>query len=173
VSRDATDAERFLCSFVCWWFTAGFPSRASRAGPVYLEVLLYEMLYTGIGQFVAGECRERERRRRLLHFGCRLTTHILLPAYAPNAAVAQLVMPIILGTLVSFSGVLVPYAAITPFWRYWLYYINVSFLVYLNETRAADASPAPTALHVPHRSTCLVRHLGLSRGMHPGRVGRV
>jgi hypothetical protein len=59
----------------------------------------------------------------------RLTTHILLPAYAPNAAVAQLVMPIILGTLVSFSGVLVPYAAITPFWRYWLYYINVSFLV--------------------------------------------
>jgi ABC-type multidrug transport system permease subunit len=33
-------------------------------------------------------------------------------------------MPIILGTLVSFSGVLVPYAAIQPFWRYWLYYVN-------------------------------------------------
>jgi hypothetical protein len=33
----------------------GFPSRASRAGPAYLEILPCEMLYTGIGQFIAGE----------------------------------------------------------------------------------------------------------------------
>lgn len=55
-------------------------------------------MYTGIGQFVA--------------------------AYAPNALFASLINPLLIGTLVSFCGVLVPYAAITPFWRYWLYYLN-------------------------------------------------
>jgi ABC-type multidrug transport system permease subunit len=46
-------------------------------------------------------------------------------AYAPNAAVASLVVPLLLGTLVSFAGVLVPYSAINVFWRYWIYYLNV------------------------------------------------
>jgi hypothetical protein len=50
-----TTVVRF--SFVCWWFTSGFPGRASRAGPVFLEMLLYEFLYTGIAQFISGECR--------------------------------------------------------------------------------------------------------------------
>lgn len=29
-----------------------------------------------------------------------------------------------IGTLVSFCGVLVPYAQIQEFWRYWIYYLN-------------------------------------------------
>jgi ABC-type multidrug transport system permease subunit len=62
-------------------------------------------------------------------------------AYAPNAGVAHLVMPIILGTLVSFSGVLVPYAAIQPFWRYWLYYINVSLSLCPASSGYTDSSP--------------------------------
>jgi ATP-binding cassette subfamily G (WHITE) protein 2 (SNQ2) len=52
---------------------------------------LYEFLYTGIGQFVA--------------------------AYAPNAVFAALVNPLLIGVLVLFCGVLVPYAQITSFWR--------------------------------------------------------
>ena len=61
-------------------------------------MLLYEFVYTGIGQFVA--------------------------AYAPNAVFASLVNPLIIGTLVSFCGVLVPYAQIQEFWRYWIYWMN-------------------------------------------------
>lgn len=38
-------------------------------------------------------------------------------AYAPNAVFAALVNPLLIGVLVSFSGVLVPYQAITAFWR--------------------------------------------------------
>lgn len=45
-------------------------------------------------------------------------------AYTPNAVFASLVNPIIIGTLVSFCGVLVPYAQLNVFWRYTLYYIN-------------------------------------------------
>jgi len=37
---------------------------------------------------------------------------------------ASLVNPLVIGTLVSFCGVLVPYSQITVVWRYWLYYLN-------------------------------------------------
>jgi hypothetical protein len=49
-------------------------------------MLVYEFIYTGIGQFVA--------------------------APAPNATFASLINPLLIGTLVSFCGVLVPYAQI-------------------------------------------------------------
>ncbi len=69
----------------------GFSFAPSVAGPVYLQMTLYEFLYTGIGQFVA--------------------------AYAPNAVFAALVNPLLIAVLVVFSGVLVPYPQITAFWR--------------------------------------------------------
>ncbi|KFA65077.1 hypothetical protein S40285_03104 [Stachybotrys chlorohalonatus IBT 40285] len=84
--------------FVCWYYTAGLPSAADRAGPTFFIMLMYEFLYTGIGQFIA--------------------------AYAPNEVFATLVNPLILGIMICFCGVLVPYDAIQPFWREWLYWIN-------------------------------------------------
>ncbi|KAK5655072.1 hypothetical protein OQA88_5971 [Cercophora sp. LCS_1] len=84
--------------FVCWYYTVGFPSESTRAGGTFFIMLFYEMIYTGIGQFIA--------------------------AYAPNAVFASLMNPLIIGLLVAFCGVLVPYAQIQPFWRYWLYYLN-------------------------------------------------
>ncbi|KAF7560407.1 hypothetical protein G7046_g3742 [Stylonectria norvegica] len=84
--------------FVCWYYTVGFPNSPARAGSTFFVMLMYEFVYTGIGQFVA--------------------------AYAPNEVSAALVNPVIIGTLVSFCGVLVPYAQIQAFWRYWMYYLN-------------------------------------------------
>ncbi|KAI8622996.1 multidrug resistance protein CDR1 [Xylariaceae sp. FL1651] len=84
--------------FVSWYFTSGFPVRASVSGQVYLQMILYEFLYTSIGQAIA--------------------------AYSPNAYFAALANPLIVGTLIQFCGVFVPYSHITPFWRYWLYYLN-------------------------------------------------
>ncbi|KAB5576146.1 ABC-2 type transporter-domain-containing protein [Coniochaeta sp. 2T2.1] len=84
--------------FVCWYYTVGFPADSRRAGGTFFIMLFYEMIYTGIGQFVA--------------------------AYAPNAVFASLVNPLLVGILVSFCGVLVPYAQIQAFWRYWAYYLN-------------------------------------------------
>lgn len=84
--------------FVCWYWTIGGETAADKSGPTFFIMLLYEFVYTGIGQFVA--------------------------AYAPNATFAALVNPLIIGTLVSFCGVLVPYAQIQAFWRYWIYWMN-------------------------------------------------
>lgn len=84
--------------FSCWYYTVGFPRDSNRAGATFLVMVMYEFLYTGMGQFIA--------------------------AYAPNAVFAALANPLILGTMVSFCGVLVPYAQITTFWRFWIYYMN-------------------------------------------------
>ncbi|KAI5289922.1 hypothetical protein KEM54_002895 [Ascosphaera aggregata] len=90
-----------LCAifyFVCWYYCVGFDSDSNKAGAVFLVMLLYEFIYTGIGQFIA--------------------------AYAPNAVFASLVNPLAIGILVSFCGALVPYSQIQTFWRYWIYYLN-------------------------------------------------
>jgi ABC-type multidrug transport system permease subunit/ABC-type multidrug transport system ATPase subunit len=90
-----------LCAalyFCGWYFTVGFSPEASRAGSTFFVMLMFEFLYTGIGQFEA--------------------------AYAPSELFAALVNPVVIGILVAFCGVLVPYAQIHPFWRYWLYWIN-------------------------------------------------
>ncbi|KAF2479232.1 ABC transporter [Neohortaea acidophila] len=81
-----------------WYYTVGFPLNSNKAGAVFFVMLFYEFIYTGIGQAIA--------------------------AYAPNAVFAALVNPLVITILVLFCGVLVPYAEIQAFWRYWLYYLN-------------------------------------------------
>ncbi|KAM0207312.1 hypothetical protein ACHAQD_012104 [Fusarium lateritium] len=87
-----------LLYYVCWYFTAGLPTGANNAGSVFFVVVMYEFMYTGIGQMIA--------------------------AYSPNAVFASLVNPLVITTLVSFCGVMVPYSQITAFWRYWIYYLD-------------------------------------------------
>ncbi|KAM0786354.1 hypothetical protein ACM66B_001825 [Microbotryomycetes sp. NB124-2] len=87
-----------LIYFVVWWPVVGFSFRPSVAGPAILEVWLYEFLYTGLGQSIA--------------------------AYAPNATVAGMINPLVIGTLVLFNGAFIPYKQIQAFWRYWFYYLD-------------------------------------------------
>ncbi|KAK6837992.1 hypothetical protein PG987_006273 [Apiospora arundinis] len=85
--------------FGCWYFTAGFPVKASRSGQVYLEMVLYEFLYTSIGQAIA--------------------------AYSPSEVFAALANPVFIGAgLINFCGVVVPYSQIQAFWRYWIYWLD-------------------------------------------------
>ncbi|KAH7230842.1 ABC multidrug transporter [Fusarium solani] len=85
--------------FACWYFTAGFPVKASASGQVYFQMILYEFLYTSIGQAIA--------------------------AYSPNEYFAALANPLIIGAaLISFCGVVVPYSLIPTFWRYWIYWLD-------------------------------------------------
>ncbi|KKF95265.1 ABC transporter G family member 11 [Ceratocystis platani] len=84
--------------FVAFYWTVGFPSAANRAGGTFVVMILYEFLYTGIGQFIA--------------------------AYAPNTVFASLLNPVIISNMVYFCGVLVPYSSLQKFWRYWVYYLD-------------------------------------------------
>lgn len=135
--------------FACWYYTVGFPKDSSRSGATFFVMLMYEFVYTGIGQFVA--------------------------AYAPNAVFASLVNPLLIGVLVSFCGVLVPYAQIQPFWRYWIYYLNPfnylmgSMLVFdVWDTPVTCSSHELAIFDPPEGATC---GSYLADYMSPGAMG--
>ncbi|EAU30228.1 hypothetical protein ATEG_09091 [Aspergillus terreus NIH2624] len=127
-----------LCAvlyFACWYYTVGFPTDSNKSGAVFFVMLMYEFVYTGIGQFIS--------------------------AYAPNAIFASLTNPLILGTLVSFCGVLVPYQQIQAFWRYWIYWMNpfnylmgsmLTFTVFDVEVRCKESEFA--LFDPPNGTTC-------------------
>ncbi|KAL3486049.1 ABC-2 type transporter-domain-containing protein [Aspergillus germanicus] len=127
-----------LCAvlyFVCFYYQTGMPTESDKAGAVFFVMLLYEGLYTGIGQFIS--------------------------AYAPNAVFATLTNPLVIGTLVSFCGVLVPYAQIQEFWRYWIYWMNpfnylmgslLTFTVFDVEIQCRESEFA--TFDPPNGSTC-------------------
>lgn len=121
--------------FACWYYTVGFSADSNKSGATFFVMLMYEFVYTGIGQFVA--------------------------AYAPNATFASLVNPLVIGTLVSFCGVLVPYPQIQPFWRYWMYYLNpfnylmgsmLTFTVFHTDVTCTDQEFA--VFDPPNDTTC-------------------
>ncbi|KAL2821166.1 ABC-2 type transporter-domain-containing protein [Aspergillus granulosus] len=65
-----------LCAvlyFVCWYYQTNLPHASKDAGAIFFIMLIYEFIYTGIGQFVA--------------------------AYAPNPTFAALVNPLIVNCL--------------------------------------------------------------------------
>lgn len=75
---------------------------------------LYEFLYTGIGAYAALSSSVSLPR---LIFVVR--TGQMIAAYAPNAVFAALVNPLVISIMVTASGVLVPFAQMQAFWRYW------------------------------------------------------
>ncbi|KAL4860632.1 hypothetical protein BDV12DRAFT_209006 [Aspergillus spectabilis] len=90
-----------LCAvlyFVCWYYQTNLPHASKEVGAIFFIMLIYEFIYTGIGQFVA--------------------------AYAPNATFAALVNPLIVNSLVLFCGAFVPQPELNVFWKYWFYYLN-------------------------------------------------
>ncbi|KAM0309735.1 hypothetical protein ACHAO8_008783 [Botrytis cinerea] len=138
-----------LLYYVCWYFTAGLPSGANSAGSVFFVVILYELLYTGIGQSVA--------------------------AYAPNAVFASLVNPLVITTLVSFCGVMVPYSQIEPFWKYWIYYLDPynylmsSLLIFTSWDKSVHCTPDELAIFDPSPNQTCGEYLDIyQRGMGAG-----
>ncbi|KZL82385.1 abc transporter-like protein [Colletotrichum incanum] len=138
-----------LLYYACWYFTCGFPTSSEHAGSVLFVVLMYECLYTGIGQMIA--------------------------AYTPNAVFASLVNPLVITTLVSFCGVMVPYSQIQNFWKYWIYYLDPfnylmsSLLIFTTWDKAVDCGDGELAVFNPGlNQTCgdylLNYQLGMGRG---------
>ncbi|KAI9925842.1 hypothetical protein MW887_005648 [Aspergillus wentii] len=118
-----------LLYYVCWYFTSGLPTSAEHAGSVFFVAVIYECLYTGIGQMIA--------------------------AYTPNAVFASLVNPLVITTLVSFCGVMVPYSQIVAFWRYWMYYLDPfnylmsSLLIFTTWDKPVQCKPEELAVFDP------------------------
>ncbi|KAL8814211.1 MAG: hypothetical protein Q9223_006549 [Gallowayella weberi] len=85
--------------FVCWWFPAlGRGASAFASGYTWMLLMLFEVYYIGFGQAIA--------------------------AFAPNELLASILVPLFFLFVVSFCGVVVPFAAMPYFWRSWMYYLT-------------------------------------------------
>lgn len=85
--------------YCCWWW--GAPGRGVTSfGSFYawLMLMLFELFYVGFGQAIA--------------------------SVSPNELLASIMVPLFFLFVVSFCGVVVPYAVLPYFWQSWMYYVT-------------------------------------------------
>ncbi|KAF2874539.1 ABC-2 type transporter-domain-containing protein [Massariosphaeria phaeospora] len=82
----------------CWYWATWFPRDTYTSASVWLFVMLFELYYLGFGQAIA--------------------------AFSPNELLASLLVPLFFTFIVSFCGVVVPYAALISFWQSWMYWLT-------------------------------------------------
>lgn len=80
-----------------YWGT-WFPRDSFSSGYVWMLLMLFEVYYIGLGQFIA--------------------------ALAPNELFASLLVPTFFTFIASFCGVVVPYPALPHFWQSWMYWLT-------------------------------------------------
>ncbi|KAL1388614.1 ABC-2 type transporter-domain-containing protein [Phyllosticta capitalensis] len=82
--------------WACWYFAPGFPRDTYSGASVWLMVMAFEIYYLSFGQAVA--------------------------AFSPNELMASLLVPIFFLFIISFCGIMVPYASLTSFCKSWMYW---------------------------------------------------
>ena len=84
---------------MCWWWGSIGPDRpSSSTSYTWLMLMLFEIFYVGFGQMIA--------------------------SFSSNELLASILVPIFFLFVVSFCGVVVPFAALPTFWRSWMYYLT-------------------------------------------------
>jgi ATP-binding cassette subfamily G (WHITE) protein 2 (SNQ2) len=84
---------------MCWWWPAiGRGRSAFDSGYTWMLLMLFELFYVSFGQAIA--------------------------SFSPNELLASLLVPVFFIFVVSFCGIVVPYAALPYFWRSWMYYLT-------------------------------------------------
>ena len=86
--------------YLLFYFPSGLPTDAPTAGYVYLMTILFFFFQASWGQWIC--------------------------AFAPSFTVISNVLPFFFIMFSLFNGVVVPYAQLSVFWRYWMYYVNPS-----------------------------------------------
>ncbi|KAI9791015.1 MAG: hypothetical protein M1816_004582 [Peltula sp. TS41687] len=84
--------------FNCWYWGVGFPRDSFTAAYTWMLTMLFEVYYVGFGQAIA--------------------------SFSPNELLASILVPVFFLFVVSFCGVVAPYAALPKFWRSWMYHIT-------------------------------------------------
>ena len=85
--------------YQCWWWPAvGRYRSALESGYTWMLLMIFELYYVSFGQAIA--------------------------AFSPNELLASLLVPIFFLFVVSFCGVVVPFATLPYFWQSWMYYLT-------------------------------------------------
>ncbi|KAK2794659.1 hypothetical protein FQN51_000757 [Onygenales sp. PD_10] len=85
-------------SVVAGYFGTWFPRNSFSVGITWMFMMLFSCFYVGFGQMIA--------------------------AFSPNELFASLLVPAFFTFVVSFCGIVVPYANLPYFWRSWMYWLT-------------------------------------------------
>ncbi|GKT48118.1 brefeldin A resistance protein [Colletotrichum spaethianum] len=91
--------------WLLWYFPVGYPATASVSGYTYLMVLVWSLFQSSWGQWISA-------------FGPSYST------ISNHQLTFWQILPFFFVMVALFNGILVPYASIPVFWKYWMYYIN-------------------------------------------------
>jgi len=86
--------------WLLWYYPTGLPTDSSTAGYVFWMTMLFFLFQASWGQWIC--------------------------AFAPSFTVISNVLPFFFVMFSLFNGVVRPYAQLSVFWRYWMYYVNPS-----------------------------------------------
>ncbi|TDZ36627.1 Brefeldin A resistance protein [Colletotrichum spinosum] len=81
-----------------WYFPVGLPTTASISGYTYLMVIFWSLFMSSWGQWIS--------------------------AFGPSYSTISNVLPFFFVMVCIFNGILVPYASMPVFWRFWIYFAN-------------------------------------------------
>jgi ABC-type multidrug transport system permease subunit/ABC-type multidrug transport system ATPase subunit len=84
--------------WACWYWAVWFPRDTYTSASMWLFVCVFEVFYVSFGQAIA--------------------------SFAPNELLASILVPVFFLFVVSFCGVVVPYAGLPTFWRDWMYWLT-------------------------------------------------
>ncbi|KAI4255334.1 MAG: hypothetical protein LQ352_002620 [Teloschistes flavicans] len=86
--------------WLLWYWPTGLPTDSATAGYVFLMTMLFFLFQASWGQWIC--------------------------AFAPSFTVISNVLPFFFVTFSLFNGVVTPYAQLSVFWKYWMYYLDPS-----------------------------------------------
>jgi len=86
--------------WVIWYYATGLPTDSATAGYVFWMTMLFFLFQASWGQWIC--------------------------AFAPSFTVISNVLPFFFVMFSLFNGVVRPYAQLSVFWKYWMYWLNPS-----------------------------------------------
>ncbi|EPS41519.1 hypothetical protein H072_4554 [Dactylellina haptotyla CBS 200.50] len=83
---------------MCWYWIIGFNRDSGVVAYVWFLLMIFEVYFISFGQAIA--------------------------SFSPNEMLASLLVPVFFLFVVSFAGIVVPYAGLPTFWRSWMYHLS-------------------------------------------------
>ncbi|KAJ6261194.1 ABC multidrug transporter atrB [Drechslerella dactyloides] len=82
----------------CWYWIIGYSQHSGTVAYIWFLLMICGVYFISFGQAIA--------------------------LFAPNEMLAALLVPFFFNFIVSFAGIMVPYASLPAFWRSWMYYLS-------------------------------------------------
>ncbi|KAF3904035.1 hypothetical protein AA313_de0207927 [Arthrobotrys entomopaga] len=83
---------------MCWYWIIGFNRSSNVVAYIWFLLMIFEIYFVTFGQAIA--------------------------SFSPNEMFASILVPVFFIFVISYAGIVVPYAGLPTFWRSWMYFLT-------------------------------------------------